>query len=262
MKSPFPGMDPYLEQHWRDIHASLIIYSRDQLEEQLPGNLIARVEERVVIEPEEGNGRSIYPDVRIVEHPRGATSAAVSRRTSVMEPVIVHYRSEPATETFINILDPAAKHSLVTVIEIRSMANKLPGEGQRQYRRKQEELAAARVSLVEVDLLRAGVRVLSVPLREIPGRVRTTYQVCVRRGWLPGRFEVYSVPLRRPLPTIKIPLRKKDKDVHLDLQSVVEQAYRKGRYYSTIRYEKPTNPPLTGSDSKWARALVKKAKTG
>jgi hypothetical protein len=28
MPSPFPGMDPYLEVHWRDIHASLIIYSR------------------------------------------------------------------------------------------------------------------------------------------------------------------------------------------------------------------------------------------
>ena len=33
MKSPFPGMDPYLEQFWPDIHASLIIYSRDQIEE-------------------------------------------------------------------------------------------------------------------------------------------------------------------------------------------------------------------------------------
>jgi hypothetical protein len=30
MKSPFPGMDPYLEQHWRDVHSSLIIYARDQ----------------------------------------------------------------------------------------------------------------------------------------------------------------------------------------------------------------------------------------
>jgi hypothetical protein len=34
MKSPFPGMDPYLEQFWRDVHASLIIYSRDQLDLQ------------------------------------------------------------------------------------------------------------------------------------------------------------------------------------------------------------------------------------
>ena len=27
MASPFPGMDPYLEQFWRNVHASLIIYA-------------------------------------------------------------------------------------------------------------------------------------------------------------------------------------------------------------------------------------------
>ena len=32
MPSPFPGMDPYLEAHWRDVHASLIIYARDALQ--------------------------------------------------------------------------------------------------------------------------------------------------------------------------------------------------------------------------------------
>ena len=31
-KSPFPGMDPYLEQFWRDVHHALITYSRDQLQ--------------------------------------------------------------------------------------------------------------------------------------------------------------------------------------------------------------------------------------
>lgn len=68
MKSPYPGMDPYLEQFWPDIHASLIIYAHDQIEEQLPGNLIARVEERVVLETEE-EPRAVYPDVKITERP-------------------------------------------------------------------------------------------------------------------------------------------------------------------------------------------------
>ncbi|MBI3270368.1 MAG: DUF4058 family protein [Planctomycetes bacterium] len=31
MPSPFPGMDPCLEQHWRDVRSSLISYARDQL---------------------------------------------------------------------------------------------------------------------------------------------------------------------------------------------------------------------------------------
>jgi hypothetical protein len=66
-------MDPYLERFWPDIHASLIIYTRDQLEEQLPGNLIARVEERVVLETEE-DPRAVYPDVKITERRGRSTS--------------------------------------------------------------------------------------------------------------------------------------------------------------------------------------------
>jgi len=27
MKNPFPGMNPYLEAHWRDVHTSLVTYA-------------------------------------------------------------------------------------------------------------------------------------------------------------------------------------------------------------------------------------------
>jgi hypothetical protein len=260
MKSPFPGMDPYLEQFWPDIHASLIIYTRDQIEEQLPGNLIARVEERVLLETEE-DPRAIYPDVKITERPgRGSPGGAVASQVPVMEPVIVEYYGEPATETFLNILEAGPGQRRITVIEILSLANKLAGPGQRQYRRKQQELADAGVSLVEIDLLRQGRRVLNVPPSRIPVRARTTYQVCVRRGWRRQQCAVYPVPLRSPLPAIHIPLRQQDEDVRLDLQAVLEQAYRKGRYSLTINYAEPPDPPLTGDDAKWARALVKAAR--
>ena len=39
MKSPFPGMDPYLEQYWGDVHQSVITYVRDWLQSRLPGDL-------------------------------------------------------------------------------------------------------------------------------------------------------------------------------------------------------------------------------
>ena len=163
-------------------------------------------------------------------------------------------------EKFLNILEAGPGQRLITVIELLSPANKLAGECQRQYRQKQKELRDAGVSLVEIDLLRQGRRVLSVAPSRIPPRARTTYQACVRRGWLPQRFEVYPVPLRSPLPAIRIPLREKDADVRLDLQAVLEQAYRKGRYHLTIDYAEPPDPPLTGDDAKWARTLVKTAR--
>src|SRR5208283_3932429 len=89
MKSPFPGMDPYLEQFWPDLHARLILYACDQIEEQLPGNLIARVEERVVLETEE-DPHAVIPDVKITERPgRGIPGGAVASQAVVIEPVIV-----------------------------------------------------------------------------------------------------------------------------------------------------------------------------
>src|SRR4051794_41615118 len=69
MPSPFPGMDPYLEAHWRDVHSRLIIYASDALQGVLPGSLRARVEERVLLETPQGIGdHPLFPDVRVVEY--------------------------------------------------------------------------------------------------------------------------------------------------------------------------------------------------
>src|SRR6266436_1649873 len=113
MKSPFPGMDPYLEQFWLDLHARLILYACDQLEDQLPDNLIARVEERIVFETEDDEPRAAYPDVKITEQSNGLGGAtAVLSQVSDIEPVIVEYSGEPATETFINILEAGPRQRL------------------------------------------------------------------------------------------------------------------------------------------------------
>ncbi len=36
MKNPFPGMNPYFERYWGDVHSTLIAYLRDQINERLP----------------------------------------------------------------------------------------------------------------------------------------------------------------------------------------------------------------------------------
>ena len=90
------------------------------------------------------------------------------------------------TETFIEVIDLGSGKRVVTVVEVLSLANKLPGDSQQKYRQKQEELRAGGVSLVEIDLLRAGRRRLGVPYHRVPISHRTAYQVCVRRGWDPA----------------------------------------------------------------------------
>ena len=57
MKSPFPGMDPYLERYWGDVHAKLMVYACDQINECLPKDLLARVEETVYVDADDGDSR-------------------------------------------------------------------------------------------------------------------------------------------------------------------------------------------------------------
>ena len=62
VENPFPGMNPYLEQRWGDVHAALIAYARDMIQEVLPSELRARMQERVFIESDVKE-RAYYPQV-------------------------------------------------------------------------------------------------------------------------------------------------------------------------------------------------------
>lgn len=260
MASPFPGMDPYLEPFWRDVHARLIIYAADQLQGNLPSDLRARVEERVVVEPGASEERSVYPDVRVVERGRGRSAAVATTPegdVAVLEPVTLRLESEPMTETFIEIIDVGSGKRVVTVIEVLSLANKVPGDSRDKYRQKQEELRAGGVSLVEIDLLRVGQRRLGVPYHRLPVSHRTPYQVCVRRGWEPQAVQIYAVPLRQRLPIIRVPLRQTDAEVPLDLQTLLAQGYRNGGYDDDLDYRFAPDPPLSADDDQWADALLR-----
>jgi len=251
-------MDPYLEPFWRDIHARLIIYAADQLNGRLPGDLRARVEERIVVEPGQDAERSVYPDVRVMQRGRGGPAAAVAEAgVAVAEPLLIRLPDELATQTFIEIIDLGSGKRVVTVIEILSLSNKLPGEGQDLYFEKRDELRQGGVSLVEIDLLRAGKRPLAVPYDRIPESHRTPYNVWVRRGWERATVALYRVPLQERLPAIRVPLRQTDQDVPLELQPLVDQCYRNGGYDDDIDYRAPLDPPLLPDDAAWADALLR-----
>src|SRR5262245_50775248 len=107
MPSPFPGMDPYLETHWRDVHARLVIYASDALQSVLPGGLRARVEESVLLETPKGLGEHpLFPDVRVVEYTeKRPTEARPERGVAVAEPLLVDAEPASVTEPFLEIID-------------------------------------------------------------------------------------------------------------------------------------------------------------
>ena len=259
MKSPFPGMDPYLEQYWRDVHHRLVTYACDQLQAELPGDLRARMEERVYVETDAGQRRVIYPDVHVVQRPKPEPLARVPEGgVAVAEPLVFEWASEPVTEGYVEIVETGSGNRVVTVIEFLSPANKLPGAGQRLYFQKQREVQAAGANMVEIDLIRSGQRSFIMPEGQIPASYRTTYQVCVWRGWRPDQYEFYPAPLQQRLPAIRIPLRETDRDVPLDLQALVDQCYHNGRY-DDLDYRSPPNPPLDPPEAAWADELLRTA---
>jgi hypothetical protein len=257
MKSPFPGMDPYLERHWRDVHHRLCTYACDELQPQVQPALLARIDERLVVEADYTDPRSIYPDVKVVEDQpaEGAAGGGTAVLIEVDEPLLIA-SGEPATEGFVQIIDPSADGRIVTVIEFLSMTNKTPGGGKDDYRRKMTEAVAGGASLVEIDLLRTGDWVVQVPFGRVPKKFRQSYKVCVRRAWETG-WEFYPMPLNARLSKIRIPLRQQDRDAVLDLQLLLDRAYQNGAYHR-LHYETPLDPPFDPTTAAWAASLVKK----
>lgn len=258
MPSPFPGMDPYLEAHWGDVHATLIVYAREQLQKQLPNDLRARVEERVFVEFDDQESRTVYPDVRIYERPRARDQfdSSSTGGTAVAEPLVIHRKTEPVTETYIEIREAGSGGRVITVIELVSLSNKQPGEGRTLYLKKQAELVAAGVNSVEIDLLRRGNHVTAAPAELLPRAYRGPYRICVWRAARPDQWEVYRLPLEERLPAIAIPLRATDADVPLDLQPLIDRSYETGAY-DDLDYSRPPEPPLEPEAAAWADDLLR-----
>jgi len=253
-------MDPYLEQYWGDVHHRLIQYSCDALQPGLPNDLRARVEERVFVESEPERVRQVVPDVYVsqVYHAGvGAPSVLKEGGGAVAEPLVFELSNPPVTEGYIEIRERGGR-KVITVIEFLSSANNSGSTGQQKYLEEQAEVLQSDASLVEIDLVRVGRRVLALPGSDIPIQHRGAYLVCISPGWKRQRRELYVLPLQQRLLVVPVPLREHESPVKLDLQALVEQVYETGRY-DDLGYGAELDPPLAGEDAAWAEALLKAA---
>ena len=257
--SPFPGMDPYMERSWEDVHPTLIGYIKGVLAPQLPDDLTARIEERVYIDLGGSYAPFRKPDVRVVEQPTwGEPGGGMATATGVAtRPVLIDWDAEPVTEGYIQIVD-AKGDRIVTAIEVVSPANKVAGAGRTAYLRKRDEFIAGDTNLVEIDLVRAGEWITMMTAYLVPATYHTTYRVSVRRSIPHSKGELYPITLADRLPTIAVPLRSGEPDALVDLQGLVARAYAEGRYDRTD-YARPCDPPLTGAEADWADALLRAA---
>lgn len=252
MDSPFPGMDPYLEDpaFWRDFHHVFIDCWREAIADVLPEAYEARLDERVEIVPlSEEDIKPIYPDVAVTRRKKRLGRGSASGGTAVLNPVVIPHAiiGEQPRQAYIRIFKRPGR-SLVAVLELLSPSNKI-GDGFMDYCGKRSTLLYGRTHLVELDLLMGGRRLpLAKPLP--PG----DYFAMISRGDQRPNCEVYAWSLREPLPAIPIPLRAPDADVFVDLQAVFCQTYQRGRYAPSLRYGKAPEAPLGAKDKRWAMA--------
>src|SRR5262249_44852381 len=119
-KSPLPGWDPYLQRFWRDVHQSLVVYTRDSLRGQLPPELRVRAEERVFLETSDlmASAHKFIPDVSVLQRRNqdGGRVATLSGEILVAEPVRISIQTEPVTEGYIEIRDASSGGRLITTI--------------------------------------------------------------------------------------------------------------------------------------------------
>lgn len=251
MPSPFPGMDPYLEERalWPDLHQRLITYISESLQPQVRPKYIARIGERIEVA---GLQRGYIPDVLVVEPPSSTATLVTAGGIMVAdEPLTVTYLDEEQHIPYIEIIYRETG-DVVTVIEVLSPANKF-GEGRGHYLTKQEELLSTHANLVEIDLLGFGQPTTLARLAPIDPPVNWRYTVSISRAGRRHRLDIYAFSLMERLPRCRIPLRATDADVVLDLPAVFTRCYEIGSYDLLIDYTKAPTVALSDTEQAWIR---------
>jgi len=252
MPSPFPGMNPYLEQDdaWHDFHEKIIPAISERLVPQVRSKYIVKIDENVYVHqlPPESPRYLGRPDVFVAE-----SGAEVATARSGVALLAAPYEVElPAIDlehlSFVEIRD-RMNRQLVTAVEVLSPTNKQPGSGRDLYLAKRQYLQQSGVHLVEVDLIRAGRRMPMEPQRACD------YSVLISRAEAWPRAGFWAIGLRERLPTIPVPLRSPDGDAQLDLQEILHHVYDVSGYEDFI-YAGTPDPPLAPDDRAWAESLV------
>lgn len=254
MRSPFPGMNPYLEnpELWSEVHSRLIVAIADNLNDHLSEKYRVAIEKRTYLS---GGDESLLvgiPDVVVVgKQPEKSQPAA----TAVLPPLVVEPitvtvpMTEEVQERYLEIRE-VATGAVITAIEILSPKNKRAGEGRQAYDRKRNQVFASLTHLVEIDLLRSGQ-----PLPMV-GTARSDYRILVSRSDRRPSAQLYAFNLRHEIPRFSVPLAAGDEEPVLNLQAVLQQVYERGRYHLAIDYQQPPQPPLFQDDLDWLTVLL------
>jgi Protein of unknown function (DUF4058) len=256
MKSPFPGMDPYLEGYlWPDVHHELAAAIKAQLAPKIAPKYVARLELYTVNDtsPETEIG-ILYPDVElfrkenVVREPAAVYGEITEAPPTEPTVIIPGNRAVGVTIPIVEIRD-TSQNRLVTAIEILSPVNKRK-PGLETYREKRADLHRSGVHLLEIDLLRRGTRPFAHP--HLP---QSDYLTLLMRADTQNT-EVWAFNVPDLLPVLPVPLAHPDPDVSLNLREALDTIYERSLYHLSIDYKKDPPPPeLKTATKAWVEQL-------
>lgn len=225
MSSPFPGMDPFLEDPrlWPSFHHQLVASLYQIL---LPG-LVDRYRARVQ-----------------------------QRHYVTEEPLFTSIIRENRLEEFIEIRS-RSDDRLVTLIDIASPINKTLSQGRDAYHHTRRMARTQHASIVEIDLVLQGTPLLDFSRDGLP---EWDYAITITRNTQPERFEVYTATLPKRLPRFKVPLAADDRDTVIDLQSAFVRTYDQGSFASQIDYRLEPDVRFKPPVKEWFDRWLKEAK--
>lgn len=250
--SPFPGMDPYLEQpdFWVEFHNDLAGEIRAQLNRSIQPRYVARLTPSVTYDLIEiAELRTIRPDVAVHRQStlRESGGTIESAPTITPAPLTNFVPYEVPVELLSVEIRGTEHQALVTAIEILSPVNKRPGhQAYLDYRRKRSDLLHSSAHYLELDLLRGGDR---IPL--VQPMPRSAYCVMLSRATRRPEVEVWPIALEDPLPVLPVPLLEPDPDAALDLGAAVASVYERGAFGIQIDYRQAPPPPIDEAEAEW-----------
>lgn len=255
MSSPFPGMNPYLENPalWQKIHKRLIVAIADSLSPQLRPKYIVDIEERVYRNTDDSVLVGI-PDVAVKasQTTKKSDIGNIAVASPPVEPVTVNLpMPETVRESYLQVRDVATKE-VVTVIEVLSPKNKRSGEGRKAYDKKRLRVLGSSTHLVEIDLLRAGE-----PMTILDHHIQSDYRILVSRSTQRPKADLYAFNLKENIPKFPLPLREGDREPVVDLQELINGIYERASYDLVINYSKEPIPALSESDKIWVDEILK-----
>ncbi len=216
MPSPFPGMDPYLEDEklWPGFQHQLVHSLYQILLPGLMDRYRARVAQRHYV-----NEQALFTSVVREEH----------------------------QEQFIEIRQ-RSDGKLVTLVDVVSPANKSTSGGREAYLEKRREGRNCTSNLVEIDLVLQGQPMLDYSRDGLPD---WDYAVTVTRSSQPERYEIYTATLEKRLPRFRLPLAADDRDTVVDLQAAFARAFDQGNFAEQVDYQKDPVTRLSEHNRRW-----------